>query len=589
MLDRPPAPRPRPAGESTGSSAPESNSEARKVTENSVSSSSASSWDLDDGEEEVQKPPTVFTGEYRTRPSERMSQHRYGPTLKIAGSADNIIMGTENTDDRSKSSVVTQRSSAARVNHIDSPKPGSPQDNGDKPKGQADQTKDQDGSEQQSPIRNFCRPQMSLENLPKRDISNRELSVMRKPLNRPNLSNLFPGSTDNLHAQSTPPVPKVSMSGKDGSVHKASPLSEAKKADATPSQTPRQHSGASPATPEAMLKNMPLRSHPPPRTSSLQAVADFPMNSESETDPKTPGDAPTKENDNPKLKRDITVESIAEVKCAKDQTQLVEAPRLSDSKSTRMLDSFRNIFKHKSGTEKGRSRKEEPGQIPSLTKDQSMVSIKSVKNADEKPESPRGVPTGKAKLKLSDGVAWNKVTRNPKSSGEYSPAFVPTPTSTLSTSASISSPLSRNPSGDRTPSFARPTQSTRTKAAPGSKPQVSVGQDGRSRRVIQSVTASTGSPQRLVRSGTKRPSITLTAQRPASNQPRAIISADKQENIPPGGVKQSEPAQRSFKEIRSCIDKLCNKARDEGTPAKREKYLRVSYIPSLPLLAFGAS
>lgn len=549
------------------------------MSDNSTSSSSVGNWGLEDGEEELQKPPTIFTGEYRTRPSERMGQYRYGPTLKIAGSADNIIMGT--TDDGSKSSLATQKSSPARVKYIETSKSESSQDNDDKPKAQVDQIKDQHNPEQQSPTKNFCRPQMSIENLPKRDISNRELSVARKPLNQSSLSNLFVASADKLHAESTPPVPKVLVSG--DSVHTSSPLSEKKNADATPAHTPHQrnpsHVSTPATTPEQMLKNMPLRSHPPPRTSSLQAVADFPMHSESDTNPKTPGEVSDKENNTPQqLKRDVTVVNISEIKDTQDQMRSVETPRLPDSKGTRMFDSFRNIFKHKSGSEKGRTRKEEPGQIPRLTKDHSIVSMKSAKNVDEKTEPVKASPT--AKPRLSDGIGWNKVTRNPKNSGEYSPALVPTPSSTISTPASIPSPLSRNVPDERTPSFARPTQSTRTKAStPGSKPQVSVGQDGRPRRVIQGVGASTGSPQRLIRTGTKRPSIASTANKPAANQPRATISVNNQESTPSGVAKQPE-SPRSFKEIRSTIDELCNKARDESTSAEREKHLRVSHALS---------
>ena len=504
-----------------------------------------------------------------------MGQYRYGPTLKIAGSADNIIMGT--ADDGSKTSLATQKS-PARVKYIETSKSSLSQDNDDKPKGQADQVKDQHTPEEQSPARNFCRPQMSLENLPKRDISNRELSVARKPLSRPSLSNLLVPSADKSHAESTPPVPKVLVSGE--SVRTPSPQSQSQKnEDATPTHASHQRNASShvstPATtPEQMLKNMPLRSHPPPRTSSLQAVADFPMSSESDANPKTPGEESGKETDTPQLKRDVTVVNISEIK-DQDQTCSVDTPRIPDSKGTRMFDSFRNIFKHKSGMEKGRTRKES-GHIPHLTKDQSIASMKSVKNVDEKAESVKASPT--TKPRLSDGVGWSKVTRNPKSSGEYSPALVPTPSSTISTSASIPSPLSRNASDDRTPSFARPTQSTRTKAStPGSKTQVSVGQDGRTRRVIQGVAASTGSPQRLLRTGSKHPSIVLTTNRPTVNQPRSTISVNNQENTPPDVAKQPEPVPKSFKEILSFIDELCTKARDESTPAERERHLRVSY------------
>lgn len=583
MLDRPPGSRPRPAAaEPTTPSVPESIQETGKESANSSSSSSISSWDLGDDEDELQKPPTVFTGEYRPRLSERQ---RHGPTLKIAGSAENVIMGTE---DRFKSSIVTQRSSPLRVKYIDRTKPDSPKSPDDTSKGQSDQTQGQNG-EQQPQAKNFCRPQISPENV--RDISNRELSVARKPLNRPSLASLFVGSAENSDAESTPPVPKVSIS-KEGSMHKASPLSEIKKADdPTPTPSPRLNGSS---TPEPTQKHMgPLRSHPPPpRSSSLQAVADFPMHSESESDSQTPGEKPVQEKEGSHAKQDVTSEDSAEARASKDQGS-TEAPRLPDSKSTRVFDSFRNMFKHKGATERGRAKKDESDQTPMLPKEQSTVSVKSIKkNADENPESTKAATNNnKAKpkySKLSDGVSWNKVSRNPKTSGEFSPAFVPTPTSTLS--ASFPTPLTQNPNDDRTPSFARPTKSTRTKASSGSnqKPQVvsSAGSEGRQRRIIQGVAASTGSPQRPSRVGPKRPSvISTTQQRPTISQPRVSLSNNNQENIAPGSgggddAKQSEPVQKSFKEIRLCIETLCNKARDEGTATKREKYLRVCYMNS---------
>ena len=584
VLDRPPGSRPRPAvAEPTTPSVPEPIQEVGKESANSSSSSSISSWDLGDGDEELQKPPTVFTGEYRTRLSERQ---RHGPTLKIAASAENVIMGTE---DRFKSSIVTQRSSPLRVKYIDRTKPDSPKSPHDASKGQGGQTQGQNG-EQQPQAKNVCRPQISPENV--KDISNRELSVARKPLNRPSFTSLFVGSGENADTESTPPVPKVSIS-KEGSVRKASPLSDVKKADdSTPTPSPRLNEGSS--TPEPTQKHMgPLRSHPPPpRSSSLQAVADFPMHSESESDPQTPGEKPAQEKEGSHAKQDAPSEGSAETRASKYQGS-TEAPRLPDSKSTRVFDSFRNMFKHKGATEKGRAKKNESDQIPMLPKEQSTVSVKSIKkNTDEKPESTKATTNNnKAKpkySKLSDGVGWNKVSRNPKTSGEFSPAFVPTPTSTLS--ASFPTPLSRNPNDDRTPSFARPTKSTRTKATPGSnqKPQVlSAGSEGRQRRIIQGVAASTGSPQRPSRVvGPKRPSVVSTAQRPIISQPRVSLPSNNQENIASGScagddAKQSEPAQKSFKEIRSCIETLCNKARDEGTATQREKYLRVRYVTFL--------
>lgn len=584
MLERPLGPRPRSSGEPTGSSVSESIQETGKELRKSSSSSSISDWDLSD--DDLQKPPTVFTGEFRTSISERQAQHRYGPTLKITGSADNIIMGT---NDRPRSSIVTQRSSPLRVKYIDMSKPITQKDSVDTRKGQIGEPQDQSESEKQLPIKNFCRPQVSFENLPKKDISGRELSVARKPLNRPGLNNFIVGSADKSN-ENTPPVPKVIT---EGSVHKASAFSEAKHADAAAPAPSSRQDETSPAdsTPEPMRQDMaPLRSHPPPRMSSLQAVADFPMHSEADDNPKTPTELSFKEKEGDNLTRDVTFDNMAEARASREQSHSTEVSRLPDSRSNRMLDSFRNIFKHKGGTEKGRTKKEEPDQVPMLPKDQSTVNVKSDKSKEGKPDSTKAGPKTKTKYPKLEGVGWNKASRNHKTPGEISPALVPTPTSTLSSSFPTPNPLNRYPPDDRTPSFARPTKSTRTKAASSSKPQPTVPgtQEGRPRRIIQNVASSTGSPQRPARTGTKRMSMVSTGQRPSISHPRPIVSPSaNQENIAPGagGKQRTESAQRSFKDIRFCIEKLCNKARDEGTPDQREKYLRVRYI----LLMFRAS
>lgn len=545
VLDKPSGPRSRAIDETPSHPAPES-------VKGVEAESTMSNWDLDDGEEEIQKPPTVFTGEFRTRPSDRLRQSSHGPTLRIAGSADNIIMGT---DDRLKSSIVTQRSSPARVQYVEKVKSDSPQDPGSTSEG-----KSVPAQKEQSPMPNFCRPKVSLEHLPKRDISNRELAVARKPLGRPSFTNIFAPSAEHLRVEHTPPVPKVSVS-KDGTVQTSSPLAKPKSVDSA-TQTPdtaHQHSGASAgSTTDPMNKMMgPLRLHPPPpRTSSLQAVTDFSMNTDAEAGSENPDDMPVKEQEVGHLKH-----------------QQLESSRIPDPKSNRMIDSFRSIFKHKGAAEKARVKKGEPNEVPMLPKDQSVVSVKSIKAADEKAESIKPAPKGKAK----HSMGWNKVARNPKASGENSPAFVPTPNSALS--ASLPTPLNRSPLENLTPSFARPTQSTRTKAAvSGSKP-LSAGQEGRPRRIIQGAAASTGSPQRPTRVGVKRPSMASGNKQLTISSPRPITPAKGQENNPTSSsdidAKKPEPAQASFKDIDSCVAKLCKKACDESTAEKREKHLRV--------------
>lgn len=562
VLDKPSGPRHRSADEHHRSPTPEPIKEVDPE-------STASSWDLDDSEDEMPKPPTGFTGENRTRLSDRLKKSSHGPTLKIAESADRIIMGT---DDRFTSSIVTQRSSPARIKYVKEVKSDSPKDQN------TPEDKSGPAQKEQLPVP-FCRSKISLENLPKRDISNRELAVARKPLNRPSFTNIFAPSVESLREEQTPPVPKVVVS-KDGTLQTSSSLAEMKTVDSA-TQTPdsiHQHSGGSAGSVLKPMNKMmgPLWSHPPPpRTSSLQAVT----SSNVEVGPEAPEGMPAKEHKEENLR-----------------LQQVERSRIPDSKSNRMLDSFRNIFKHKGAVEKGRTRKEEP-EVPMLSKEQSIVSVKPIDSTDEKTEPVKPAPKGKAK----HSMAWNKTMRNPKTSGGNSPAFVPTPSSTLS--ASFPTPLGRSPREDHTPSFARPTQSTRTKAAvSGSKPS-SAGQEGHPRRLIQGGSAAGGSPKRAGRIGVKKSS---SNQRPMISHPRLIshtsglenmvpvkgqeniahikgqesrVPAKGQENIITGSsgirVKKPEPMQASLKDIQSCIATLCNKVRDETTAEKREKNLRV--------------
>lgn len=504
---------------------PEPISETGRVSPSS--SRSVSDYGSDDVEFVMQKPKKVFTGEYRTRPSDRFRASSYGPTLKIASSADEVIMGPE-----AKSSSVTPSSSPVDVQHSERAHTDSPRDSGATPKG--------------------GRPQVPSGHLPKRDISNRELAVARKPLSRPSLNNLLAANSGSPSAEETPPVPKVPAST-DGVVHKSSPLSTVKMADSsTQTRSPQRERAALGMTPEtlcSMLAPLQDQLNPPPRTSSLQALHEWPLDEEDETDPQTPGDAQAGDQEE-----------------SHSKPQQAEYSRLPESKSYRMLDGFKSIFKQKASGEKTRSKHEDTeSQMELLPKDQSIVSVKSIDTKEDKTETPKPAAPKRA--------GWNKMGRIPKtSSAKNSPAGV----SSLPISSPITASVNNKPLDIGTPSFARPTQSTRTKFAAGPK-AAPTSQDGQPRRLIQSMAASTGSPQRPLRAGVKRPASSGN-KRPTISSPRPIVSENSQDKITPrsGDLKKSESAQASLKDIHACIAKLCSKARDESTPEEREKYLRVS-------------
>ncbi|KAI9932176.1 hypothetical protein MW887_009686 [Aspergillus wentii] len=589
VIEKPLGPRPRPV-ETNNPAVPESIQEPAKEPASS-SSSSVSSWDLDDHEEDLQRPSTVFTGEYRTRLFHRSGQTGYGPTLRVAASAENIIMGAE--DSRVKTAMVTQRSPSSSVRYVVGkalPKSlTQPSGLASHPVGESSNSKEDESSPDHPPVtRNFCRPQVSIEHMPKRDFSGRELSIPRKPLStRPSPANLFSGSSENPESKSTPPpIPKAWMNiGADSNGNSSS---EVKAVDpATPMRDISQdedHSSGSgvlvqsaPGTAESTAS---LKPHPP-RSSSLQAISDFSMHSESDCVPTGPDEAQLK--DASYLRRNVTFDDIVEENPDKEQAvQNLHVVRLPDSKSTRMLDSFRNIFsKTKSGAEKGRGKKDESVEPASAaSKDQTASSTKRARTPNEKIDSAKIGPKTKTKYsKLSDGVGWNKNSPNPKSSDDLSPVLVPTPASSLS---SIPAPLSaRILPEDRTPSFARPTQATRTKAAVtiSSKSSVQGGQDTRSRRA-HLVAASNGSPQRAGRPQKRVISAPIPIQKNANQTSSGVIEKPGaligQKNGTQDDGKPSDSEEKNVINIRRCIESLCNKARDEVTPAKREKYLRLA-------------
>ncbi|KAL2871880.1 uncharacterized protein BJX67DRAFT_376734 [Aspergillus lucknowensis] len=556
VTEKPRGPRPKPSTEQTSLVIPDPGNAGDQASDPrpaSVSSSSASSWDFGDGDE-LERPITVFTGEYRTRVLPIPGNQAAGPTLRIAASADDIIMGSPSRE--SPNYAVTQRTNPTRVKYLDKLLPSTPKDSGSL-KGDIpllDSNKSEGSSQKDTPVtRNFCRPQLSLDSLPKRDISNKEMSISRKPVKGSSLGRLFSPSLKSLQSDTEPLVPKIPdqyCSDQETGLHQApskvvqpetpeKPASEAK-------DTPLSAEANITTTPATVIRTGVVQSHPP-RTSSLRAISDFPNDSATKL-PRKPAT---------NLKRNVTFNDIVPLGTRKEQiTPDGDRPRLPESRSNHILDSFRNIFRSRTGVaEKERVKKE--GEAPELT------------NENQTPQSGQGhtdpETSVKAKPKhprLPSGVSWNKSSRNPKT------ADVP-PTTPTPSVPRLLAPSNRHTESN-TPSFARPTKSTRTKAASGLRSPSSITPDIHPRRT-HIRTASTGSPQRLAL-GPRRATSNLLAfsAQKRSNQPpvpekTAVASSESTDSLP-----------KNLEAARNRLEMLCKKVGEATNPLERDRHIRLA-------------
>ncbi|KAK1146949.1 hypothetical protein N8T08_002276 [Aspergillus melleus] len=108
-------------------------------------------------ESDLQKPPTVFTGEYRTRTFARSASRSEGPKLKIASSAEQVLMGaavkgSDDADTQRSLSVIEHPNSLEYLQK-------ETEDDDDTPRAVPTTQALQNRSAEQTPVtRNFCRP-----------------------------------------------------------------------------------------------------------------------------------------------------------------------------------------------------------------------------------------------------------------------------------------------------------------------------------------------------------------------------------------------------------------------------------------------
>ncbi|KAE8307928.1 hypothetical protein BDV41DRAFT_568676 [Aspergillus transmontanensis] len=523
VIEKPRGPRPHILAGQKKVSVSSSVEKAPNQPKESITSSSLPFSGWDHGEEMPKRPTNVYTGEYRTR-----------PTLRIAPSAEKIIMGS---DSPNSMYAVTQRLSPTLAQYPDTPKkslnkglrntedtPGTP--------GYRQQDSNTAGDNPVTPPPNP--PQISFETIPKRDTSARQYSIPRKPVNSLSLPSLFTPSPESM--QSAPPIPKLPES------YKALMKEGMASGPVTPRKTASpgaKKDGQSPGESKSEVTIKPQNK----RTASLQAASDFPI------------------YDAPRSVQYRIFDDIVSRSPSHNMTP--QSARIPDSRSNRMLDGFRNIFKHRSTVDKD---EKGPNEISGLAiEDPNSSSAKLITSSEcSKLDSGRTGPRASAKHpKLSEG--WNKNLR------------LPIPSADRHKRPTISAPIPITP--ENMPSFARSTMAARTRAITSPRGQSAIAPQDPARRT-HTVAATTGSPQRTSRPSkgidaimSPVPKQTNLSHSAGLTEPETITSQTKAPQIERSA---SSSLSTTLDEIHSCVEQLCNRARDESTPSKRERNLRMA-------------
>ncbi|KAL4976951.1 hypothetical protein BDW66DRAFT_159202 [Aspergillus desertorum] len=578
LSEKPRGPRPRPPSEQTALLIPESTEETEQksgITPPSASSSTVSSWDFRDiGEPE--RPETVFTGEYRTRILGNPGQRSPGPTLRITLSAEDIIMGGASGE--ASKDANTRPSTTSLIQRLGKLTPSTPKATknlrGTTPGlSETPESKASGGNSQGSTPsnRNFCRSQPSLDSLQRRDISGKEMSISRKPVNRPSLSSLFSPSSKSLQSVDEPAVPKIPeryytdpetgmRQVSSRTVESETPVSAASELKDTPSKSKPE----STPMPVTAIKVSTKGPHPP-RASSLQALSSLSVGSGLVSSPAVTGEASTVAAN---MRRNVTFNDIAPF--ASHLEHLKQSPdksRLSEPRSNHLLGSFRNIFRSRSGAaEKERVRKDDNGAPIPLTENQAPNTERSAaKGYHLHGDFEKSFKLKPKHTRLSNGVSWNRSSRNHKNAES--------PTTPTPSGPRLLAPPHRIPEGN-IPSFARPTRSTRTKASSASpKGQTSITPDGHGRRPHVR-TASTGSPQRLTQ-GSRRTTghiLMLAAQKKAAQSTFPV--SGKTVAVSDLSVGHTEP--KKLDAFRACLESLCKKVGEAPTSLERDRHLRLA-------------
>ncbi|KAL4799143.1 hypothetical protein BDV19DRAFT_385820 [Aspergillus venezuelensis] len=573
LVEKPRGPRPRPHTEQAAFTIPESSQRTEKAAEltpPSASRSSVSSWDFRE-DDEYEKPATVFTGEYRTRILGIPGHHSPRPTLRIASSAENLIMG--GTSSEMPSNTDANKASPSLRQRLSRLAPGTPNES-DSPKtalasrGILGSTASTSDSQNDSPASwNFCRPKTSLEAIAKRDISAKEMSISRKPVSsRPSIHSLFSPSPKALGSDEEPNVPKIPDQYSSKSVRRLSAVVHATPATFASQNKDSPSASASEVSPipKTAIKVGPMNLHPP-RTSSLQAL------SELANGPGSEGSSAAvrggeRSSGTKGLKRNVTFNNLTPPSWDNDRFNVSpDKVRLSESKGNHLLGSFRNIFRSRSGASDKDRVKAAENSAPAASNgiqapngDKATAKEHHIAN-----DCYRSTKTKSKHTRISSGVSWNR-SRNPRAVTESSG----TP---ITCEPRLLAPPHRLPDGN-IPSFARPTRSARTKASPSLKSQTSLTPDTNSRRT-QVRTASTGSPQRLTR-GSGRNTDSILMLSPQQEEPQSSDSHAEKRTAAINEPIDSIP--KNLDIFHGCLETLCKKIGEAPTSLEKDRHIRLA-------------
>ncbi|KAL2000494.1 hypothetical protein VTN02DRAFT_2987 [Thermoascus thermophilus] len=547
---------------------------------------------------ELQRPPTVYTGEYRVK---RLSKSRLGqgPILRIASSAEKVIMGTKDDEGDAVSKQESRQQSRAsitesirasvetRMSNISikraSLRPTSlnAQDAVDLGTRNAEETnreKTESPNVAESPSRGRPRSQTSPEHGRKRDASTKEMNIFRRLANRSSFSSVR--LVTPLIPDDAPPVPRIPthLAASNGVdlVPSQQKVSGAKSSIAMPTPPSASQGGPRSGLPNASKENetpgSTFKSGPyndgttradttprkfPPRTSSHTPVPVHVFDDEphsvytttSEPDPKH-FRASLRSKGNikfPGKRKDIHPTGSTE-----NATNSPAECRPSGSKSSWVLENLRGIFgRQKGAADRGTTSKDDKAKVPKLKKaDRRADDTKSIKGF-------RGTP-GTEKIHLKKGTYHSRfrmggtndddTTDKADVDGDSPTIPRPTPIPKLGpTSASVPAHV-RDGSQNDMPSFARPTQAALTRAAanartpPTPTTATTIGATVSRAKRGPMVTA-TGSPLNPARA---RPSV------PAS------------------------PEEENLEEIIEFIAEIKRRARDETSFEKRAELFRLA-------------
>ncbi|KAL4934463.1 uncharacterized protein BDV17DRAFT_249318 [Aspergillus undulatus] len=364
LVEKPRGPRPRPHTEQTAFTIPESaqgTEPASQTIPPSTSSSSISTWDFRDVEE-AERPPTVFTGEYRTRNLGIPGHHSPRPILRIASSAENLIMGGATLE--SSSNTIAHKANPSLRERLNKITPSTPKET-DSLKGTTPGSRGTLGSKSSAgssqdgipTSRSLPRSQVSLDSISKRDISGKEMAISRKPVsNKPSVHGLFSPSSKGLRSIEEPVVPKIPDQYSSSQAHSVRRVSVDSPGPATACSEKDVPSTSEPEAtpmPRTAIKIGTMNLHPP-RTSSLQALSEL-----SEQSPAASVGLPL--NVTAGLKRNVTFNYISPLASKDGQSsQSPDKSKFAESRSNHLLESFRNIFRSRSGaTDKDRTKIDE--------------------------------------------------------------------------------------------------------------------------------------------------------------------------------------------------------------------------------------